>query len=193
MAENEQPQCPFFRLPSEIRNKIYEDVSIAHNSNREPSIFRTCRRIHNEGLKLFYATHAFRFEARTHWRPWEAEQYHHFLTRLGADKTTMMEHLQFDIEDETRFYAAEHKEDISIFVSVHAKEPRILETCFSRDDVRGDHVASLEARKDAINGAWESHPEPMKVGFIRTLAALVPSYVKLEGEEEDWEVKVAGF
>lgn len=188
MAENEQPECPLFKLPSEIRNGIYEYVSVAHDSHREPSIFRTCRRIRNEGLKLFYATHVFRFEATTHYGPWEATHYHHFLTRIGADKAAKIEHLQFDVDDEVRSYGMENKEIVSIFVTVHAKEPRILKTCFLRDDVRGDDVASLQATKDAINSAWESHPEPTKVGIMRTLAHLVPSRVRFEGKAEDSDV-----
>lgn len=182
MAENEQAKCPLSKLPSEIRNSIYEHVSIAHDSHHEPSIFGTCRRIHNEGLKLFYATHIFRFEATTHYGPWEATHYHHFLTCIGADKAAKIEHLQFDVDDEVRSYKKKNKDIVSILVTVHAKEPRILETCFLRDDVRGDDVASLESRKDALNSGWESHPEPTKAGLMRTLAALVPSRVKFEGE-----------
>jgi hypothetical protein len=70
-----QSTSPFFRLPAELRNQIYEELLCASTprskdlpthhycSSRTPSVYpdimSTCKRIHDEATDLLYTTHIF--------------------------------------------------------------------------------------------------------------------------------------
>lgn len=43
MAVDLQFKSPLFRLPAELRDRIYEQVAIKYNQNDQLGTFRTCR------------------------------------------------------------------------------------------------------------------------------------------------------
>jgi hypothetical protein len=70
-----QEMSPFFRLPAELRNQIYDELLCPDTSNLRiltkhdhqpctipslhPAILSTCRKIHEEAADLLYTTHVF--------------------------------------------------------------------------------------------------------------------------------------
>ncbi|KAF1924183.1 uncharacterized protein M421DRAFT_73088 [Didymella exigua CBS 183.55] len=72
---NGQLESPFFRLPAELRNQIYEELLCANTPTKlsdiastsripapaptSPAILATCKRIHEEAKDLLYTTHIF--------------------------------------------------------------------------------------------------------------------------------------
>lgn len=70
-----QLDSPFFRLPAELRNQIYEELLCANTPTKladlttapriqtpaatYPAILSTCKRIHEEAKDLLYTTHVF--------------------------------------------------------------------------------------------------------------------------------------
>ncbi|KAJ4310970.1 hypothetical protein N0V94_008173 [Neodidymelliopsis sp. IMI 364377] len=72
---SDQLESPFFRLPAELRNQIYEDLLCAGTPRRlidlettpriptpsptYPAILSTCKKIHEEAADLLYTTHVF--------------------------------------------------------------------------------------------------------------------------------------
>lgn len=186
MPANQQEQSPLFGLPAELRNRIYEIVSIVHTSNAEPALFSTCRKIREEGLELFYTTHTFSFKAAKSFSgPWPAERYHHFLTCLGASKAIMIEHLAFHIRCQKALERDTSGEMTHVAVTLDARTPRILDARFSRGNVAKEHVAALNEARDGLNAVWQGHPS--KVGILRTLPALVPRKIRIEEADEDDE------
>lgn len=177
---HQRPQSPLFALPAELRNRIYEHAALAQKSNKEPSILCTCRQIRCEGLKLFYAAHAFNFLAEIgSLQRWDAKEYHHFLTSLGANKAVWIEHLRFQLADEYDYLMGRKVEELFIDVTLDANKAEVGRASYSRGDVAAENVAALQNATMALNSAWTAHPNPTKAGLLRTLPALVPLEVTI--------------
>ena len=186
MAVSLQVQSPLFKLSGELRNRIYEQVSINHPNNHEPALFLTCRQIRNEGRKLFYATHTFVLSAKDRMNRMDPTNYQHFLTRLGVDKAAMIEHLRIEVGNNLRHFQNPQAESVFVDVRVDAGKAEVLSACFSHEGVSKKAVGTLETAKNALNAAWATHENPTKIGLLRTLPALVPQKVKVgDGNDVD--------
>lgn len=185
MTLNLQTQSPLFKLSGELRNRIYEQVSIDHPNNHEPSLFATCNQIRSEGLKLFYATHTFLFPAKQ-LEPSEKQPtaYHHLLTSVAAEKAERIEHLRFQVQNQERYFTNPDAEAIFVDIKIHAGRAEVVSAGFSPPGVSQKATEKLEKARRDLNAAWKAHENPTKVGLLRTLLALVPQEVRMEGERD---------
>jgi len=187
MASQTPEQCALLSLPPEVRNRISEAVSIVHEDNHEPNYFRTCRQIREEGLKLFYATHTFFFTGQAHSsQRWAGTSCQHFITCIGPRKAALLEHFRFSVSD--LFSRDEALADIR--VTVDPEKLRILDVSFAREDIADADVAALTASKDSLNSVWSKLPSTNRVGFLRTLTALVPRKVSIKGASVDEQMEI---
>lgn len=104
-AAEQRPASPLFKLPAELRNRIYEyaltddkqplvvvhtwlSVSNGYGLCMQPALVRTCRAIRNEALSIFYSSNEFTasFEMQYSERVMRA-----WLERIGRQNR---EHLQ---------------------------------------------------------------------------------------------------
>lgn len=183
MAAIEQTQSPLFALPAELRNRIYEQVAIQQYGNGQPNLLRTCRKIREEGLELFYTSHAFRAPARVHrMQSWDDTAYQKLLTRLGTERASLIQHVRFELSEKHGGMRT-----ATVDVTVHAKNAKVTEAVYLEDNVAKESRDMLAAQKTRLNQQWAVHPNPSKVGLLRTIPSLVPREVKKEGDdgEED--------
>lgn len=101
-GDNRAQESLLLRLPSELRNRIYELVCVEHgpiyvgdwarppDGAVEPSLLRVCHQIRSEALSVFYGKNMFEAnnsdEDRTSWKEW--------LVRLTREKVKMVRHIR---------------------------------------------------------------------------------------------------
>ncbi|KAI0121131.1 hypothetical protein BJ170DRAFT_698589 [Xylariales sp. AK1849] len=116
-AEIPKPQSPFFRLPPELRNQIYElcdlktcveihkSWSIQHNA--EPAILQTCRQIRREACPIFYDEVVVRFGDMQEDEGWHHGSHSSHVRLLATTPYKTSEVRILSIEYDLRFRIAD--------------------------------------------------------------------------------------
>lgn len=100
----------------------------------------------------------------------------------------MIEYLRFQVQNQERYFTNPDAEAIVVDIEIHAGGAEVVSAGFSPQGVSQKATEKLEKAKRDLNAAWKAHASPTKVGLLRTLLALVPQEVRMEGER-DWGVQ----
>lgn len=90
------PTFPFFRLPSELRNQIYQLTfasTAMHVGTEIPGLLLACRQIFNECVKIFYTAAAFYVENREalcRWLKRLSEKYKVLISEIWCSQNTSL-------------------------------------------------------------------------------------------------------
>jgi hypothetical protein len=156
----ENTTCGFFRLPYELRLRIYEDVLVAdgpvtiadnrprHAGRLEPQFLRTCRQIHSEGADVLYGSNV--FETLLHTNGQLARHLNKWLRTITETNVARLNRLKFML----LYPAPTRKGSAGLF---H------VETTFR---LRKNPSWSYKARYQGFGQNWrirEPGPEPLEI------------------------------